>query len=125
MVWILLAVAVAAGIPVTIAYRRRRAADHPSGTGPARRRPAGRFQSVEIRVGMHACAEARKLAGERFLVSDAPPLPLAGCPAARCTCTYKKLSDRREEGRRWSDEGLGVTIFNAKERRSGGDRRGD
>jgi hypothetical protein len=125
MAWIVLVAALAAGIVLTVAYRRRRPATARIDAATPRRRPAGRFQSVEIHVGARACADAQGLAGERFLAADAPSLPLAGCTAARCRCTYKKLSDRREEGRRWSDEGLGVMIFNAEERRSRGDRRGD
>lgn len=124
MAWTILVFG-AIGIVLTIVYRLRHKAAARPDAAARKIRSRHSFQSVEIRAGSRACSAARRREGQRFLAADAPSLPLAGCTAERCTCSYKKLEDRREETRRWSDEGLGVTIFNAEERRSRGDRRSD
>ena len=81
------------------------------------------FAAVEIRVGAAACDAARILAGERFLANEAPSLPLSGCTEPRCRCAFAKLSDRREESRRWADDGLAASVFSASERREHSERR--
>jgi len=115
-------IAVSALLSAAFAYwwRSRR-----RGTGISRaKEPAGRhFASVEIRAGSGACDAAKTLAGERFLAHQAPPLPLRACTEARCRCSFAKLSDRREDSRRWADDGLGASVFNAAERRERPDRR--
>ena len=42
-----------------------------------------------------ACYAARTLKGKRFLSSEAPALPLAGCDNAECNCRYVHHHDRR------------------------------
>ena len=81
------------------------------------------FAAVEIRTGSSACEAARALAGQRFLASRAPSLPLRDCGEARCRCAFRKLSDRRLESRRWSDDGISPRLFTAEERRDRPDRR--
>ncbi len=125
MAWMILLAAVGACVVFAIYYRQSRRRRATAVETQSKRLPAGEFQSVEIRIGGRACAEVKRLAGARYLVSMAPRLPLAKCTAARCTCAYTKLADRREEPRRWSDQGLGASIFSAQEQRSGGDRRSD
>jgi hypothetical protein len=70
-----------------------------------------------------ACDGARALEGQRFLVKDAPSLPLKGCTAAQCSCSFGKLSDRRTEGRRLEHGGLSATLFLTNSRRKKRDRR--
>ena len=59
------------------------------------------FHAVSVLVTGSCCQEARKLAGERFLSRNAPPLPLPNCtmPEA-CACRFKKHIDRRHHDRR-------------------------
>jgi hypothetical protein len=57
------------------------------------------------------------------LAKDAPTLPLRECSAARCSCTFSKLPDRRTDGRRLEHGGLHVTLFIAANRRTKRDRR--
>jgi hypothetical protein len=90
--------------------------DGSAGTDP-------RFAGVELQVGSPACKAARALAGNVFLMHEAPALPLASCDAARCRCSFEKRPDRREDSRRWEDHGVQATITSAVERRRGRDRR--
>ena len=46
----------------------------PAVTGPLRP-----FQAISIYRGLICCDMARKFSEHRFLVRDAPPLPLGGC----------------------------------------------
>ena len=80
------------------------------------------YAATELRVHGHACKAARALSGKRFLVAEAPKLPLETCNV-RCRCTYQHHSDRRQEPRRSFDVGV-TSEYSGKERRSGLDRRG-
>lgn len=86
-------------------------------------RAAQRFGAVEIRTRGGACAAARALESARFLANEAPALPLPDCAAAKCTCTFGKLSDRRTEGRRLEHGGLSAALFLTNNRREKDDRR--
>lgn len=66
-------------------------------------RVANPYHAVGVMPGAAACAEARKLAGERFLSAEAPLLPLKECDRSACTCRYQHFSDRRQEPRRAAD----------------------
>ncbi|MTI64602.1 hypothetical protein [Methylophaga sp.] len=82
-----------------------------------------RFHAVSIEPGSHPCDAAIALRGRRFLAHEAMSLPVEGCDASRCQCTYKHYADRRrgEERRRAS-----VAMrehFSHYEQRHGGDRR--
>ncbi len=82
-----------------------------------------RFHAVSIEPCSHACAAARGLRGKRFLAEEVMSLPVEGCDASRCQCTYKHYADRRngEERRRAS-----IAMrkhFSQYEQRHGGDRR--
>jgi hypothetical protein len=82
------------------------------------------FAGVEIRLRLGACEAAQALEGERFLSNQAPALPLPDCTAARCSCNFVKLSDRRtEDERRLGHQGLKASLFLNAERRNPGDRR--
>jgi hypothetical protein len=58
------------------------------------------FHCVEVRKGTHACKAVQDLASSRFLSDEAPRLPVAGCTAAQCTCSFIHHDDRREDDRR-------------------------
>jgi hypothetical protein len=91
----------------------------PEASGPLRP-----FQAISIYCGLVCCAMARKFSEHRFLVRDAPPLPLSGCTMrAKCQCKYIKHRDRRSEPRRLIDFGMTPHIFDGRERRSRGGRR--
>ena len=63
-----------------------------------------KYRGVEV-IGSHAgcCEEVRAIAGKRFLSSEVPKLPLDGCDAGACDCSYKLFDDRRDDVRRGSD----------------------
>jgi hypothetical protein len=119
----LIGIVIAAAVLAAVGYwwqsRRRPPRDMSRSTETVARRFAG----VEIRVGSASCDAARALAGQRFLANQAPELPLADCKETRCRCSFAKLSDRREESRRWADDGVSAPVFNAAERRNRLDRR--
>ena len=53
------------------------------------------FHAVSITPGENCCRAADALAGTRFLSAEAPTMPLYGCDAASCTCSYAHHEDRR------------------------------
>ena len=53
------------------------------------------YQSVSIVCDYSACDTARKMARQRFLVAEAPLLPLGDCDASACSCKYAHHQDRR------------------------------
>jgi len=62
------------------------------------------FRGVEVIVDKTgSCEAARSVAGQRFLTAQAPMLPLGGCDAPECRCTYLHFDDRRTDYRRASD----------------------
>lgn len=88
-----------------------------------------RYHAVAIQFPEHACAAAKALAGERFLASEPPPLPLPDCDAKRCECNFKHYDDRRAGYDRRSpfnpNTGASGTGVYSVERRQGKDRRKD
>lgn len=79
--------------------------------------PVSKFQAIAIYRGLECCAMAKKFAEHRFLLRDAPVLPLPQCSMPeRCECRYLRFKDRRTENRRADD-------FGAATRRYGSDRR--
>jgi hypothetical protein len=61
-------------------------------------RRSGHYWGVRIQPGK--CAAIRHFAGRRFTFEEAPNLPLPGCKAWRCSCTYIGVPERRREERR-------------------------
>jgi hypothetical protein len=114
------ALVVAAGAAYWL-FARRPAV--PTANPTPRVKEGGRFGSVQIRARLGACRAAQLLQGHRFLAKDAPNLPLRECSAARCSCTFSKLPDRRSDGRRVETGGLHTTLFIAANRRMKRDRR--
>ena len=88
-----------------------------------------RYHAVSIKPGAYACSAANDLAGDRFLASEAPSLPLPGCDAADCDCHFTHHKDRRTGKDRRSPFTSGgiaaATGTFAGERRKGEERRDD
>ena len=86
-----------------------------------------RYHAVSIKPGAYACSAANDIAGQRFLATEAPNLPLPGCDAAECECHFTHHDDRRTgKDRRspFTPGGLAAATGTfAGERRKGEDRR--
>ncbi len=62
------------------------------------------FRCVEILAGsLDCCYAVQELLGKRFLSRQIPSLPLDGCDAKDCQCSYELMPDRRTNSRRVSD----------------------
>ena len=61
------------------------------------------FRAVQVVTKGDCCNAATAVVGKRFLSSEVPMLPLEGCDAADCRCTYELYDDRRSDVRRASD----------------------
>jgi hypothetical protein len=80
----------------------------PQPAAPVAPKPKVKWHAVSVSSEAGSCFPARLLKGQRFLSTEAPPLPLAECTQpASCSCTYKKFDDRRG-GLRRSDEVSGL-----------------
>ena len=107
---------------------------------PATARRASSYHCVAIRYDSNqACALVQQLAIQsslsaqapplmetrRFLSSEAPLLPLAGCTEQYCQCRYVHYEDRRERDRRhtYSQSIASAPASVGRERRSGTNRR--
>ena len=95
------------------------------------RRPGdtAKFHAVSIKPGAYACRAANEIAGQRFLASEAPNIPLPACDATACDCHFIHHEDRRSgKDRRspFTSGGLAAATGTFMgERRKGGDRRKD
>jgi hypothetical protein len=79
---------------------------------------------VSILPRGEVCIEVLALTNRRFLSTQAPKLPLKGCPfAATCKCIYRHYLDRRQGPRRSVDETGFRTAATGVERRAGRGRR--
>ncbi len=85
--------------------------------------------AVSIKPGAYACSQANELAGQRFLATEAPEIPLPGCSSSNCECHFVHYKDRRAgKDRRspFTSGGMGaVTGKYTQERREGKERRDD
>ena len=64
-----------------------------------------RYRGVQVNgIRADCCAAVQAVAGQRFLSDEVPMLPLRGCDANDCRCTYELFDDRRTDIRRASDE---------------------
>lgn len=84
------------------------------------------YPAVSIRCA-NGCGAAQQLKGQRFLGSEAPPLPLADCDAPRCQCRYHHHVDRRtgnlDRRRLLGDKKEYVSFFGKEDPREGRGRR--
>lgn len=84
------------------------------------------YRAVLIAPGVDCCLAANFSSGERYLLRDAPRLPLAGCTKpAECSCKYNKVHDRRDAERRQMGIWETSRWFAGTEKRTGRNRRSD
>jgi hypothetical protein len=70
-------------------------------------RVTNKWHAVSVSGGPTCCRIAILARNARFLSTEAPPLPLAGCSQpASCVCKYKHYSDRRVGPRRRTDSDI-------------------
>jgi hypothetical protein len=83
------------------------------------------YRAVSIVSGDTGCGAAAEFVGKRFLVAEAPRLPLEACSnPAGCTCSYRKHADRRTgEDRRLALPGEKSAWYHGSERRRPSGRR--
>jgi len=120
---ILIAIAILAAIVLT--RIRRGTGSHDKSGELNKLRRSGSFWGVRIQPGK--CAAIRPFAGRRFTFEEAPDLPLPGCKAWRCSCTYIGVPERRRDERRIHNDRRDVVRIDGEhiERRSfRGRRRG-
>ena len=90
-------------------------------------RNSSKYHAVSVKPGAYACSAANNIAGERFLASQAPSLPLPDCDASECECHFVHHNDRRTgKDRRSPFTSGGVAAATGTfsgERRKGDDRR--
>ena len=80
------------------------------------------YRAVSIVPTPSSCREARQLRGIRFLLNEAPRLPLSQCPQRlTCSCSYRKYPDRRMAERR--DIASSGRWYNGDDRRKSSGRR--
>ena len=80
------------------------------------------YRAVSIVPSAASCREARRMRGVRFLMSEAPRLPLPQCPQRlTCSCHYRKFPDRRVVDRR--DIAASGRWFTGEDRRKSSGRR--
>lgn len=70
-----------------------------------------------------ACTAFRTIMRKRYLVTEAPKLPLRDCNNGRCQCYYQYFKDRRDKQRRLAKLAIGFMGKLDRERRAMGDRR--
>jgi hypothetical protein len=61
----------------------------------AERRRDSPYPAVSVTAGHPSCQAAKQLDTLRFLVGQAPGIPLPGCDVHPCECRYSHYSDRR------------------------------
>jgi hypothetical protein len=68
---------------------------------PAVSQPDGDFRAVRLSLHDGCCAAAKDTEGKRYLLREAPRLPLKECTMpTSCTCKFHKDADRRGGDRR-------------------------
>lgn len=86
-----------------------------------------RFRSVGIDTGVNCCKSAEKVAGRRFLIKQAPGIPLQDCDSEQCECKFIHFADRRDNDPERRGEGrFRAEVFAAtqeEDRRLAKDRR--
>jgi hypothetical protein len=59
------------------------------------------FRAVSIAPNIMSCTAAMRSRGRRYLLREAPRLPLEGCTTPTdCSCKFRKSADRRDSDRR-------------------------
>lgn len=123
---LLLASAAAVVIVLLVAPQPRRNGQR-SGNAKAgslkKLRDSGNYWGVTLQNGK--CAAVRRCLGRQYRFEEAPALPVSGCKALRCSCTYRGLPERRKRQRRVLRDRREAVRFDSDhpERRSNGERR--
>ena len=65
------------------------------------------YAAVSIQPATVACNAAQRVAGRRYLRTEAPAVPLKNCDGRRCGCRLLTHRDRRQGG---TDRRLGVGL---------------
>lgn len=87
-------------------------------------RAAGDYRAVSLTTCLHCGAPSKDMAGKRFLLREAPVLPLTGCSrGSKCSCKYRKHADRRDGDRRLLGDTETSRWFAGSERRARRARR--
>lgn len=107
--------------------KRKRSQGLPAQRASEHKTDAAHFRAVSIASDLEVdCTACKEQRGKRYLMHEAPSLPLPNCDAAHCRCRYVRYPDRREEARRDADVGIGGRPHLSSERRaSRSDRRSD
>ncbi|MBE9537875.1 MAG: hypothetical protein IMF06_02275 [Proteobacteria bacterium] len=53
------------------------------------------YRAISLACDVESCSEMAGMAGRRFLVDEAPDIPLQQCSADACGCRYVHHADRR------------------------------
>lgn len=112
-------------VAVVVFWWRRATAQKKSQAASAvTRAPRSGFHCVEVKTGNYACEAAKQLGGVRFLPNEAPSLPLPGCRAPECACSFVHYDDRRDDIRRGTyGEWASIPPEEEGERRARSERR--
>ena len=87
-------------------------------------RAGGDYRAVSIASGTECHAAAKDSAAKRYLLREAPRLPLADCTMpANCSCRFRKHADRRDGDRRVLGETETTRWFAGSERRKHAGRK--
>jgi hypothetical protein len=82
------------------------------------------YRAVSVTPSIDCYAVAKEGAGKRYLLREAPQLPLASCATpATCSCRFRRHADRREGDRRLFGEIESTRWFGGSERRERRTRR--
>jgi hypothetical protein len=81
---------------------RELTAKKPAAAATGKPSPGGRdYRAVSLASSGSCCAAAKAAAGQRYLLREAPRLPLPECTMpTRCSCRFRKDADRRDGERR-------------------------
>jgi len=84
----------------------------------------GDYRAVSLAPNSVCCAVASDSAGKRYLLCEAPHMPLVNCATpANCSCKFRKHADRRDEDRRLFGETESTRWFAGSEHRTRRRRR--
>jgi hypothetical protein len=87
-------------------------------------RAAPDYRAVSLAPDSACHAVAKDVAGKRYLLREAPRLPLPACATpATCTCKYRKHADRRDNDRRLLGDTECTRWYSGAERRGHSARR--
>jgi hypothetical protein len=91
---------------------------------PKPSRAAPDYRAVSLAPDSACQAVAKDVVGQRYLLREAPRLPLPACATpATCSCRYRKHADRRDNDRRLLGATECTRWYSGTERRGRSARR--